>query len=69
MNEIRLTCLSPDYAAAVVAEATRPGDTVHTVRQDGTQVVIGCADKWWPLDVADWAGENGYASDSAAAAL
>lgn len=67
MPEIRLTCLSLDAAAAVVAEATRPGDTTHTVRQDEADVVIGYFDKRWPLDVADWAGANGHASDSAAA--
>ena len=67
MPEIRLTCLSPEAAAAVVEEGTRPGDTTHTVRQDGADVVIGYFDKRWPLDVADWAGENGHASDSCAA--
>jgi hypothetical protein len=67
MPEIRLTCLSPEDAAAVTEEATRLGDTTHTVRRDGSQVVIGYFDKRWPLDVADWAGENGHASDSAAA--
>jgi hypothetical protein len=67
MPETRLTCLTPEDAAAVVEEATRPGDTVHTVRQEGAVVVIGYFDKRWPLDVADWAGENGHASDSAAA--
>ena len=67
MAEIRLTCLSEDDAAAVVAEAERPGDTVHTVRQDGADVVIGYFDKRWPLDVADWAYENGHACDEAAA--
>ncbi|MFF5186438.1 hypothetical protein ACFY30_22125 [Streptomyces sp. NPDC000345] len=67
MPETRLTCLSPKDAAAVVEEGTRPGDTVHTVRQDGATVVIGYFDKRWPLDVADWAAENGHASDSAAA--
>ncbi|MFI1371310.1 hypothetical protein ACH4UY_04770 [Streptomyces longwoodensis] len=67
MPETRLTCLSPEDAAAVVQEATRPGDTTHTVRQEDDVVVIGYVDKRWPLDVADWAGENGHASDSAAA--
>ncbi|MGW0942933.1 hypothetical protein ACWD4O_10325 [Streptomyces sp. NPDC002623] len=67
MPETRLTCLSTEDAAAVIEEATRPGDTVHTVHQDGTDVVIGYFDKRWPLDVADWAGEHGHASDSAAA--
>ncbi|WP_127201724.1 hypothetical protein [Streptomyces sp. Z26] len=65
--EIRLTCISTDAAAAVVAEATRPGDTVHTVRQDGAQVVIGYLDPRWPLNVADWAGEHGHAHDDDAA--
>jgi hypothetical protein len=67
MPETRLTCLTPEDAAAVVTEGTRPDDTVHTVRQDGTDVVIGYLDKRWPLDVADWAGANGHASDEAAA--
>lgn len=67
MSEARLICLDEQHAAAVIEEATRPGDTVHTVRQEGHVVVIGYFDKRWPLDVADWAGENGHASDSAAA--
>ncbi|MEU6597902.1 hypothetical protein [Streptomyces flaveolus] len=67
MPETRLTCLTPNDAAAVVAEATRPGDTTHTVRQEGRVVVIGYFDKRWPLDVADWAGEHGHCTDSAAA--
>lgn len=67
MANVRLTCISPDAAAAVVAEGTRPGDTVHTVRQDGAVVVIGYVDKRWPLDVADWAGANGHAHDDDAA--
>lgn len=67
MPEIRLTCISEDAAKAVTDEATRPGDTVHTVRQDGADVVIGYVDKRWPLDVADWAGENLHAHDDDAA--
>lgn len=69
MAEARLTCLSPDHAAAVVTEATRPGDTVHTVRQDGDVVVIGYQDLRWPMDVAEWAHENGHAHDDDAAAV
>lgn len=64
---VRLACLSQESATAVVEEGTRPGDTVHTVRQDGSQVVIGYVDARWPLDVADWAASNGHASDNAAA--
>ncbi|GAA5033038.1 hypothetical protein [Streptomyces siamensis] len=67
MPEARLICLDEQHAAAVTEEATRPGDDVHTVRQEGAVVVIGYFDKRWPLNVADWAGENGHASDSAAA--
>ena len=69
MAETRLVCLDEHHAAAVIEEATRPGDTVHTVRQEGAVVVIGYSDKRWPLDVADWAGENGHCSDSAAASV
>jgi hypothetical protein len=69
MSEARLTCLSPDAASAVAAEATRPGDSIHTVRQDGKVVVIGYRDARWPMDVADWAFENGHADDDAAAAV
>ena len=67
MPETRLICLDEQHAAAVVKEADRPGDTTHTVRQEGAAVVIGYFDKRYPLDVADWAGENGHASDAAAA--
>ena len=67
MPEVRLTCISPESAAVVVHEATRPGDTVHTVQQDGAQVVIGYVDLRWPLDVAAWAGEMGHAHDDDAA--
>lgn len=67
MPEARLICLDEQHAAAVIEEATRPGDTVHTVRQEGAVVVIGYHDKRWPLDVADGAGENGHATDHQAA--
>lgn len=67
MPETRLVCLDETHAAAVIEEATRPGDTVHTVRQEGPVVVISYFDKRWPLDVADWAGEHGHASDHEAA--
>ncbi|WP_424891831.1 hypothetical protein [Streptomyces sp. XH2] len=66
MPEIRLTCISPESAAAVVKEVTRPthrGNVAHTVRQDGTHVVIGYYDWRWPRDVAKWAHENGHAHE------
>ncbi|MER7206374.1 hypothetical protein ABT340_04845 [Streptosporangium sp. NPDC000239] len=66
-RETRLRCISSEAAAAVVAEATQPGDTVHTVRQEGAQVVIGYHDLRFPMDVAEWAHENGHAHDGDAA--
>ena len=59
----------PPRRAAVVAEAARPGDADHTVRQDGNTVVIGYYDARWPMDVADWAFKNGHADDGDAAAV
>jgi hypothetical protein len=67
MPETRLICLDEKHAAAVIEEATRPGDTVHTVRQEGRTVIIGYVDARWPLDVADWAGGNGHCTDHNAA--
>ncbi|MFI1535498.1 hypothetical protein [Streptomyces anandii] len=67
MTQARLVCLDESHAAAVVTEATRPGDPDHTVRQEGAVVVIGYYDKRYPLDVADWAGECGHCTDNAAA--
>lgn len=64
---VELLCISADDAAAVVAEATRPDDKDHTVRQDGATVVITYFDKRFPYDVAGWAFDSGHASDKAAA--
>jgi hypothetical protein len=71
MPETRLICLSETSAAAVVGEhadyfGAGPSNTVH---QDGTHVVIDYFDKRWPLDIAEWAAEQGHASDSAAAVV
>ena len=67
MSEIRLCCLDAAAAAAVVAEATRPGDPDHAVRQDGDEVVITYFDIRYPMDVAEWAFENGHCHDRDAA--
>ncbi|MER7971033.1 hypothetical protein ABTX35_18900 [Streptomyces sp. NPDC096080] len=69
MPDLQLVCLDEEHAAAVVAEATRPGDADHTVREDGPVVVITYYDKRYALDIADWAGAYGHATDSAAAHL
>lgn len=71
LPEVRLTCISPEAAAAVVAEHADyfGAGPSNTVRQDGTSVVIRYFDKRWPLDIADWAGEQGHATDHDAAAV
>ncbi|MEU2111850.1 hypothetical protein [Streptomyces sp. NPDC019507] len=71
MSQVRLTCISPDAAAAVVGEHADyfGAGASNTVRQDGAVVVIDYFDKRWPLDIAEWAGEMGHASDSAAASV
>ncbi|MFJ6085094.1 hypothetical protein ACIQI8_27170 [Streptomyces sp. NPDC092369] len=69
MPELRLTCLDEQHAAAVIAEATRPGDLHHTVRQDGAVVVISYFDARYALEVTEWAGEHGHTTDSDAARL
>ncbi|MCI3277576.1 hypothetical protein [Streptomyces cylindrosporus] len=67
MPDIRLACLDEQHAAAVIAEAHRPDDPDHKVRQDGPVVVITYFDKRYPLDIADWAGQHGHATDRDAA--
>jgi hypothetical protein len=69
MTETRLTCISDEAAAAVVAEHHDyfGAGKSNTVEQDGAQVVISYFDKRWPLDIAEWAAEQGHASDSDAA--
>jgi hypothetical protein len=71
MPETRLTCINETSAAAVVDEHSDyfGAGASNTVRQDGAHVVIDYFDKRWPLDIAEWASEQGHASDSAAAAV
>jgi hypothetical protein len=71
MPETRLTCLDEKAAEAVVTEHADyfGAGASNTVRQDGAHVVIGFFDKRWPYDIAEWAAEQGHASDSAAAAV
>lgn len=58
MAEARLQCLSPDSATAVAAEADIPG-TSQRARAEGSIVVLDYCDKRYPLDVAEWAFQNG----------
>lgn len=69
MPNTRLTCLTPGDAEKVIAEHADyfGAGPSNTVRQDGTDVVIDYFDKRWPLDIAEWAAEQGHASDTAAA--
>lgn len=62
-----LDCGTEEDAAKVAAEADRPSDPDHSARQEGSRVIIRYHDKRYPLDVASWAFEAGYASDAAAA--
>jgi hypothetical protein len=63
---VTLRCLDEVSAQRVVNEfpnRDRGGQT-NTMKLDGGTVVITYADKRWPYDIADWAGEMGLASDS-----
>lgn len=68
MHETRLRCVSPDAAFVVANEADRP-DADHRTRPDGADVVITYANKRYPLSVASYAADNGYASATAASAV
>lgn len=63
----RLRCLSPRDAAIVAKEADRPG--THRAETAGAVVVLTYFDKRYPLDVAEWAFENGHCDDDAAGSL
>ena len=67
LRSVVLACVTPEDAARVTAEAARPGDRDHTVRQDGCRVTITYSDKRYPYDIASWAFEAGHASDAEAA--
>ena len=62
----RLECVSHESAQKVAAEADKPSQN-HRARAEGSAVVMTYLDKRYPLDVADWAFQNGHASDEAAA--
>jgi hypothetical protein len=66
---VRLRCLNGEVAARVAAEGNSVGNPQNMCRAVGDQVVIYYVDKRFPLDVAEWAGENGHASGSAVGSL
>lgn len=65
-SQTRLECVSTEAARKVAAEADQPSQN-HRARADGSVVVLSYFNKRYPLDVADWAFQNGHASDEAAA--
>jgi len=67
MPECTLVCVSPESAAKVARDADRPSDPDHAVHQDGSHVIITYSDARFALDVADWAFQQGHASDAEAA--
>jgi hypothetical protein len=66
MAETKLECLSPAAAKAVAAEADLPEQN-HRAHAEGSTVVLSYFDARYPMDVADWAFQNGHAEDAAAA--
>jgi hypothetical protein len=63
----RLDCISDSAARAVAREADRPG--AHRAVAFGSRVFISWFDKRYPMDVAEWAFENGYCDDDSAGSL
>lgn len=68
MDNTRLACLSPASAAAV-AEAAKGHEPYQCAYAADAVVVLTYTDKRYPLDVAEWAFDNGHASDDAASAM
>ncbi|MER5356102.1 hypothetical protein ABT093_38000 [Kitasatospora sp. NPDC002551] len=67
MATTRLTCLDAEAAANVVAEHAPYGGRSNTVVQDGGVVVIDFYDPRWPMDIAEYAFEQGLAHGEDAA--
>lgn len=67
MSEIRLACVDETASAAVVAEAALVGNEQNLARQDGPVVVIQYDEIGWPLEIAEWAHGQGYATAAEAA--
>jgi hypothetical protein len=66
--QTRLRCVSTDAAFVLANEADRP-DAGHRATPDGLDVVVTYVTKRYPFVVASYAADNGYASDTAAAAV
>lgn len=66
LPKVTLKCLDAGSARRVAAEFPNRdrGGASNRMEADGDTIVITYADKMWPYDIADWAGEMGLASDS-----
>lgn len=66
LPKVTLKCLDAESARRVVDEFPNRdrGGNSNTMQAEGDTVVIGYVDKRWPLDIADWAGDEALASDS-----
>lgn len=61
---VKLLCTS-ENAAENVVKTLATEDDFHWVREGGhNAVAIGYLDPGFPMDVADWAEQHGYAEDS-----
>lgn len=67
--KISLKCVSREAAEAVHLEHKDyfGAGKSNNVELDGENVVIEFFDKRWPVDIAEYAAEQGFASDSEAA--
>lgn len=67
--QVTLKCLSADAAQTVFVEHIDyfGAGVSNTVRVDGSNVVIEYFDRRWPMDIAEWAAQQGHASDESAA--
>lgn len=72
LPEVRLECLDEDSAEAVMKwVATVPPERLgnNSARREGRVIVIAYSNKMWPYDLADMAGELGFAGDAESAAV
>lgn len=72
LPEVRLECLDEASAEEVIRrceEVPPERRGRNSVRREGSTVIITYTTKMWPYDIADMAGEEGWAGDSESAAV
>lgn len=69
LSTVRLNCLDEASAESVCGEHKDyfGAGKSNNVTLEGSVVVIEFFDKRWPLDIAEYAAEQGFASDAEAA--